>query len=138
MVSLAAIVPTKLAAETVESGSAEALMVPLTGIETMLRAGSLLAIEIVPEGFPPDAGLSRTVIVSWPPGAMTNELVMAVTLKLEARLSMLVMLRIAVPVLRSVSRRLTTVFGATTPKSIAAGAVITGAVPGWLATVRIW
>src|SRR4030095_459539 len=113
MVSLATVVPRKLAAETVESGSAAAAMVALTRIETMPRAGSLLAIEIAPEGLPPDVELSRTTIVSCPPGAMANELVTATTLKLEARLLTLVMLRTADPVLRTVRRRLTTVFGAT-------------------------
>src|SRR5262249_18263535 len=136
MASLANVVPMKLAAETVESGSEAAAMVPLTGMETTLLAGSLLAMDMAAVGVPEAVGLSRTTIVSCPPGATANVLEMAVTLKLEEGLLTLVMLRTAVPVLRTVSRRLTAVFAATTPKSIIAGVLITGAVPGWSATVR--
>src|SRR5215813_13858879 len=136
MESLATIGPLKLAAETVESVNVAAPMVAFIGMDTMPWAGSLHVIEIAPDGVPPDVGMSRTATVSCPPGAMAKVLVMELTLKLDARLLMLVTFRTAVPVLRKVSRRLTAVLAGTTPKSIDAGATITGAVPGWFVTVR--
>lgn len=89
-------------------------------------AGSLLAIESDPFWFPAEAPLNRAMIVSCPPGATTNDLLMVRTLKLGERLLTLVTFKIAGPVLRIVSRRSTVVFAGTTPKSIAGATSIAG------------